>query len=553
MAKYEVDRFESPPDPDLVCCICQCVLDKPLQSPCQHVFCKVCIETWLTNRKNCPNCRKSLRISKLKPVIPIVRNMINRLIIRCDNYSHGCIEGIKLEYYDAHVKQCDYVPLKCMNTGCEVTVLRKDMLAHEKECHFRLVVCKKGCGYPVAADQQQNHSCVAVLKANMECVEERFNKKYKAVWEKVSKLQKKVETLQNKLQRQMNSTASRDSANEDLSSYSTGVTTPIPEGFGDDDQNSQRTPNSYNSPSRDNDHWPDSASDDSFITGRGTPINREEQHSNWSWLNSDEDDQSDVADLEDSAVDALLASDVDSPPNSPHRIEGNSEQERSRRPSLAESYEESRDNASSENVQNSEGHSTAVSQCERTRYSLRSSNPNNAADSTSNVSVEATNRREEDNDVTPVGSRAATPSYSPTSPTNSDDNSFEPTGSDSSPVTSHVGSLRTTDTSPPSSPVSFNNFLNSVAQLNSSSDFTWSPSSDARESSRHGPASSTHDRDPRPESNNASSQRSTQRTEREESHHSHRSRRRRSSVYYSSDEEWGHRRSDQSRKRSRRR
>ncbi|PIK41107.1 putative dentin sialophosphoprotein [Apostichopus japonicus] len=98
MAKYEVDRFESPPDPDLVCCICQCVLDKPLQSPCQHVFCKVCIETWLTNRKNCPNCRKSLRISKLKPVIPIVRNMINRLIIRCDNYSHGCIEGVKLEY-----------------------------------------------------------------------------------------------------------------------------------------------------------------------------------------------------------------------------------------------------------------------------------------------------------------------------------------------------------------------------------------------------------------------------------------------------------------------
>lgn len=94
--------------------------------------------------------------------------MINRLIIRCDNYSHGCIEGVKLEYYDVHEKQCDYLPLKCMNTGCEVTVLRKDMLAHEKECHFRLVVCRKGCGFPVAADQEQNHSCVAVLKSNME-------------------------------------------------------------------------------------------------------------------------------------------------------------------------------------------------------------------------------------------------------------------------------------------------------------------------------------------------------------------------------------------------
>ncbi|XP_071815046.1 uncharacterized protein [Apostichopus japonicus] len=557
MAKYEVDRFESPPDPDLVCCICQCVLDKPLQSPCQHVFCKVCIETWLTNRKNCPNCRKSLRISKLKPVIPIVRNMINRLIIRCDNYSHGCIEGVKLEYYDVHEKQCDYLPLKCMNTGCEVTVLRKDMLAHEKECHFRLVVCRKGCGFPVAADQEQNHSCVAVLKSNMEGMEAMFNKKYKSLSESFSKLQQKVESLQTKLHLHQSSAASRDSANDDRSSYSTGAATPVPDSYGEDEHNSQRTPDSFESPLRENDRedrWGDTASDDSFITGRGTPVNREDQHSNWSWLNTEEDDQTDMADLEDSAVDALLASDADNSPNSPRDGNGSDRGHR-RSSSVEESYGDSReDHRSSESAERDgrQSRRRASSQGEQTRYSLRSSNLNNADSTSNNLDGDISSGRDEegDNDVTPVGSPT-----SPYSPTNTDDNSFEPTGSDGSPVSSVRESLRTSDTSPPSSPVPFSHLLNTVAQMNSSSDSTWSPSADSVETPRRNSASSDHrdhGRHSAHTSNNVSSQRSSHQRERDDTHHTH-SRRRRSSVYYSSDEDWGHRRSDHSRKRSRRR
>lgn len=167
MAKYDVDRFESPPDEDLICCICQCVLDNPLESPCRHVFCKVCIETWLTNRNNCPNCRKRLRIAKLKPVLPIVRNMINRLLIVCENREHGCANGIKLEMYDKHAQNCDFAPIKCLNTGCGQTVLRQNMLAHEQTCKYRLIMCKKGCGLPISMEKLKKHNCLDELKTSM--------------------------------------------------------------------------------------------------------------------------------------------------------------------------------------------------------------------------------------------------------------------------------------------------------------------------------------------------------------------------------------------------
>ncbi len=51
---------------------------------------QVCIETWLNNHNSCPSCRKRLRESKLKPALPIVKNMISRLIIKCENADQGC-------------------------------------------------------------------------------------------------------------------------------------------------------------------------------------------------------------------------------------------------------------------------------------------------------------------------------------------------------------------------------------------------------------------------------------------------------------------------------
>ena len=78
MSRYDIEKFDPAPDPDLVCCICQCVLDKAVECPCRHVFCQGCIERWLTNRHTCPTCRKRTMKQDLQPVLPLVQNMLNR-------------------------------------------------------------------------------------------------------------------------------------------------------------------------------------------------------------------------------------------------------------------------------------------------------------------------------------------------------------------------------------------------------------------------------------------------------------------------------------------
>ena len=89
MSRYDVEKFDPAPDPDLVCCICQCVLDKAVECPCRHVFCQLCIERWLTNRHTCPTCRKRTTKQDLQPVLPLLQNVLNRyckLIKLCQRF-----------------------------------------------------------------------------------------------------------------------------------------------------------------------------------------------------------------------------------------------------------------------------------------------------------------------------------------------------------------------------------------------------------------------------------------------------------------------------------
>lgn len=39
------------------CPICFDTLENPLALPCKHIFCKKCIETWLSQHNSCPKCR----------------------------------------------------------------------------------------------------------------------------------------------------------------------------------------------------------------------------------------------------------------------------------------------------------------------------------------------------------------------------------------------------------------------------------------------------------------------------------------------------------------
>lgn len=165
---YDVDMFDPPPDPDLICCICQGVLNGPVESPCRHVYCRLCIERWLDNNENCPTCRDVLHTSELKPVLPILQNMINRLTRKCRFMFSGCKEKIPVERFESHIKACDFELFDCRFSKCGQKIPRKDLKIHEEEtCSFRELRCTRDCELMILFSEIDSHDCLQALKQRL--------------------------------------------------------------------------------------------------------------------------------------------------------------------------------------------------------------------------------------------------------------------------------------------------------------------------------------------------------------------------------------------------
>lgn len=139
---YDIQRFPGgvdSVDEELICTICGGVLEDPLQAPtCEHPFCAACIHEWLNHQQTCPVDRCSLMPLQLRPVPRILKNLLSKLRISCDNESFGCSAVVRLDSLQAHLSQCEYNPK-------------------------RPVSCEKGCGLIVPFDEMPQHNCVREL------------------------------------------------------------------------------------------------------------------------------------------------------------------------------------------------------------------------------------------------------------------------------------------------------------------------------------------------------------------------------------------------------
>lgn len=81
---YDLLRFISEVDEEFHCSICTMVLEDPVQSPCEHLFCNKCITDWLATDRRCPVDLNSFQLDDVKSLPRVFRNLLNKLEIKCD-------------------------------------------------------------------------------------------------------------------------------------------------------------------------------------------------------------------------------------------------------------------------------------------------------------------------------------------------------------------------------------------------------------------------------------------------------------------------------------
>lgn len=93
----------------------------------------------MTRQSNCPIDRQPVTYSELKPAPRILRNLLSRLNVICDNAQYGCKEIVKLEFLVSHSHECEFNPK-------------------------RPIDCDKGCGLVIPKDELQ--VCFLSLKSH---------------------------------------------------------------------------------------------------------------------------------------------------------------------------------------------------------------------------------------------------------------------------------------------------------------------------------------------------------------------------------------------------
>ena len=139
---YEDELFQYPVGPSLHCCICTNVIKDPVMCHNEHIFCRACITTHLMYSHTCPTCMRPLTVETLRQAPRGIRNLLSELQIRCEFFDRGCGKFVQLGDLERHVADCGFAPAVCSNEGCQLEVIKQDLLHHETAvCELRRVKC----------------------------------------------------------------------------------------------------------------------------------------------------------------------------------------------------------------------------------------------------------------------------------------------------------------------------------------------------------------------------------------------------------------------------
>jgi len=121
----------------LRCAICTEVYDDPVFSggrPCQHVFCRPCIELALQKRARCPSCRAPLPKARLQPHL-VMRNLLDELLVYCNA---GCGWTGRKDARPGHELIC---PVKRLESVAKM-LRERDLWLAERDAEIALLTAR---------------------------------------------------------------------------------------------------------------------------------------------------------------------------------------------------------------------------------------------------------------------------------------------------------------------------------------------------------------------------------------------------------------------------
>lgn len=141
--------FLNPVD-DYECGICKEVAFPPCTTSCGDLFCKQCINEWLSSNVQCPKCKTP------NPKIEensFVQRMINNRKVNCPNNCE-LFKGTVFDLHQTHKNECPLEIVECTNANCTEKLIRKELDKHREKCMFRLVPCKYCSRYVIHKNMQ---------------------------------------------------------------------------------------------------------------------------------------------------------------------------------------------------------------------------------------------------------------------------------------------------------------------------------------------------------------------------------------------------------------
>ncbi|KAI0718959.1 hypothetical protein C8T65DRAFT_716704 [Cerioporus squamosus] len=130
MASY---NYVDTPNANLTCCICRSPFVEPCTTrTCCHTYCYECIAQAIAINRQCPIDRTPLTLHDLVPADPVIRNLVDELIVRCPEEHLGCSYTCQRLLLPIHLSEsCSYVEVGCPRKRCNEQVLRKDVEEHQ--------------------------------------------------------------------------------------------------------------------------------------------------------------------------------------------------------------------------------------------------------------------------------------------------------------------------------------------------------------------------------------------------------------------------------------